>query len=230
MMEHLYEVISFLVGGFCGFLGAYLKEKGKNRALVEDVSRLEDEKQKVQIKYSRELEEYKKENVLNVELRKHKYNDKKNQFTKYFALLDDFNRKSNEVFQDQFGTIFSKFAGKAMSGEGAIDESFASEFSLEIAQLINEIGKDYLRISTEANSIRLVSSDAVDGLIDQLNKLVGDSTKTTQDMLKTMGTLEFWNDQSILNPLTEHAIKQGQEIIHVREALRKQMKAELDEI
>ena len=86
-MEYIIGLISFLLGIASGYFIAYGKEKGKNRALKEDIESLEDQKQQVQIKYTRELEDLKKNNALNIELRKHKYEEKKIQFAKFFTLL-----------------------------------------------------------------------------------------------------------------------------------------------
>lgn len=93
-MEYIIELISFLLGVASEYFIAYGKEKGKNRALKEDIESLENQKQQVQIKYTREMEELKKDSAFEIELRKHKYGEKKNQFAKFFTLLDEFMPKA----------------------------------------------------------------------------------------------------------------------------------------
>lgn len=140
-MEYIIGFLSFMCGIAIGYFTAYSKEKGKNRALREDISNLEDQKQKVQIKYMKEIEELKKENALNVELRKYKYQDKKEQFAKFFNLLDEFNKKSNEMFLQRFGTIFSNFMRH--------DESNQSEAFVEFVQ---EMGGAFWRVESRISN------------------------------------------------------------------------------
>ena len=47
LVEVSTAIVSFVFGILVLYLTAYSKAKGKNRALEEDVSRLEDEKQKI---------------------------------------------------------------------------------------------------------------------------------------------------------------------------------------
>lgn len=91
--EIMHIVLSFLLGMFVLYFTAYSKTKGKNKALQEDISRLEDEKQKVLAKYKIEMEEIKKQHSLDIEKRKYLYDEKRQQFVKLFSLLDEFHRK-----------------------------------------------------------------------------------------------------------------------------------------
>ncbi len=229
-MEYIIGLISFLLGIASGYFIAYGKEKGKNRALKEDIESLEDQKQQVQIKYTRELEELKKENSLNIELRKHKYEEKKNQFAKFFTLLDEFHAKSNEIFIDQFGTIYSKFMKNYLVDDESTQNEAIAEFNQGMMGLFGELNQEHLKLTTETNSIRLISSEVLDGHLDQLTAKVGDATNTAQELLKMMASHEFWVDQTILSPLQIKAEDQGREIILIRDNIRKQMKVELDQI
>lgn len=229
-MEFIIALLTFLGGLGIGYFAAYAKAKGKNRALKEDIASLEEQKQQVQIRYSKEIEELKKNNTLNIELRKHKYQEKKDQFSKFFMLLDEFNNKSNEIFMERFGPIFSNFMEDYLVDDEAIKNEAIAQFNQEMMSLFNELNQEYLKLTTETNSIRLITSSALDNLLDKLNTKVGEATNTAQNMLKMMASQEFWNDQTILQPLQEKAEAEGQEIIAIRDNIRKQMKVELDQI
>ncbi|KPZ70557.1 hypothetical protein AN394_02326 [Pseudoalteromonas sp. P1-26] len=229
-MEYIIGLISFLLGIASGYFIAYGKEKGKNRALKEDIESLEDQKQQVQIKYTREIEELKKDNALNIELRKHKYEEKKNQFAKFFTLLDEFHAKSNEIFMERFGPIYSKFMENYLVDDESTQNEAIAEFNQGMMGLFGELNQEHLKLTTETNSIRLISSEILDGHLDQLTAKVGDATNTAQEMLKMMASPEFWADQTILSPLQIKAEEQGREIILIRDNIRKQMKGELDQI
>ena len=229
-MDYLLEMLLFLAGLAGGYFTSYIKEKGKNKALKEDIEKLEEQKQKVQIKYTKEIESLKKDNTLEVELRKHKYQEKKDQFAKFFTLLDEFHNKSNKKFLDDFGPIFSKFMESSLSDDADAQNKGIAVFNQEMSELTAELHKESLKLSTETNSIRLISSEAMDALLDQLNKNVSEATDCTQEMLNIMAQQEFWQDQSIIQPLMQNAEVKGKEIIEIRDKIRKQMKAELDEI
>jgi len=205
-------------------------EKGKNRALKEDLGKLEEQKQEVQIKFTREIEDLKKNNVLEVELRKHKYQEKKNQFAKFFTLLDEFNNKSTEIFMERFTPIFSRLMESSLVNDENNQSEARTEFNHGMMGLINELNQEYLKLTTETNSIRLISSAELDTLLDQLTKKVFEATDTTQNMMKLMASQSFWEDQSILEPLKQKAENQGNEVLIIRGELRKQMKLELDQI
>ncbi len=107
LVEISTTIASFVSGILAIYLTAYSKAKGKNRALKEDISRLEDEKQKIIAKYRAETEELKKQHSLEIEKRKYQYEDKRTQFTKYFSMLDQFHGKSHKIFTERFSPILN---------------------------------------------------------------------------------------------------------------------------
>lgn len=226
----LTTVLSFLLGMLFLYLTAYSKAKGKNKALKEDISRLEDEKQKVMIKYSSEMEEIKKQHSLDIEKRKYIYEEKRQQFVKYFALLDEFHRKSNAIFTSQFQPIMSRFLASYLVEDQAVKNNAILEFNREVQLLFNQLYEDLLKVNSETNSIRLISSGTMDELLDQLETTVKKSTDDTTEMLKFMTSPAFWADQSLIIPLQEKSEKSGQEVVTSRNALRSRMKIELNEI
>lgn len=229
-MEYITLLISFFLGIAAGYFVAYGKEKGKNRALNEDIENLEEQKQQVQIKYTKEIEELKKNNALNIELRKHKYEEKKKQFSKFFTFLDEFHAKRNEIFIERFGPIHSKFMENYLVDDESTQNEAITEFNQGMIALFGELNQELLKLTTETNSIRLISSSALDGFLDELTANVGEATNTAHEMLKIMASPEFWADQTILSPLQEKAQEQGREIITIRDNIRKQMKIELNQI
>ncbi|AXY01229.1 hypothetical protein D1115_08540 [Vibrio alfacsensis] len=65
-------IIGFIA--FCGgcitvYLTAYSKEKGKNKALKEDLIETENEKKRIQAKFDTELESIKKQHALDIKTR-----------------------------------------------------------------------------------------------------------------------------------------------------------------
>lgn len=211
------------------YLTTYVKEKGKNKALLEDVSRLEDEKQVISAKYAYEMEELKKAHSLDIEKRKYRYEDKRAQFTKYFSLLDEFHNKSNTVFADKFFPVMQKFWEDVIQSENGYETGLIS-FNREIQALMSELYEEQMKLTQETNSIRLVSTPEVDALLDELERLVVQSTEAASEMMKFMATPEFASNQSLLSPYQEKATLIGNEVKKQRDSLRARMKTELDAI
>jgi hypothetical protein len=120
------SILSFLAGAGFLYLTAYTKQRGQNRALREDISNLENEKLKIAAKYNAELEEIKKGNTLEIEVRKHKYEEKRKQFSKFFEVLDKFHERSNSALQEDFFPVIEKFMVNHISAESELRTSCLS--------------------------------------------------------------------------------------------------------
>lgn len=230
LVEVSTAIVSFVFGILVLYLTAYSKAKGKNRALEEDVSRLEDEKQKIIAKYRAETEELKKQHSLEIEKRKYKYEDKRAQFTKYFSMLDQFHGKSHKIFTERFPPIMNEFLGSYLEDNEESKNNAIVVFNSGIQTLFHELYEEQIKISNETNSIRLISSTEIDKLLDELELAVKNSTDDAGEMMKFMGTPPFWTDQTLLSPYQRRAEESGALVLQCRDKLRSQMKYELDEI
>jgi hypothetical protein len=230
VMDVIINTLSFLGGMLALYLTAYVKVKGKNKALIEDVEKLEDEKQKIIAKYRAETEEIKKQHTLDVEKRKFQYEDKRKQFSKYFSLLDEFHGKSNSVFVEKFQPIVNEFlAGYLVDDEDVKNEAIV-KYNGSVQALVFELNEEQLKLKSEQNSIRLIASLEVDELLDKLEIAVKAATDLSTDMLQFMTTLEFWADQNLILPYQEKLVVSGNEVQVFHNKLKEQMKIELNEI
>jgi hypothetical protein len=248
-------ILSFFLGMYVLYLTAYSKARGKNKALQEAVSRLEDENQKLLTKYVTEKEknelprrkqrnvvptkvkklwdisptETVKPRIVDKEKRDCQYDEKRQQFVNYFTLLDEFHRKNNAVFTLQFHPIMNRFLA-SNSVEDEIARNRASlEFDREVQALFNQLHEEQQKVNSETDCIRSFSSDTLDKLLDKLETAIRKSTDDAADVLKYMATPELWADHSLAAPLRK-AEKSAQLVQTCRNAVRRRMKAELDEI
>jgi hypothetical protein len=252
-LDILTLVFSFFFGMCVVYFTAYSKAKGKIRALQGTVSRLEDENKKVLAKYVAEKEKNesprcKQRNVVSVEIKKQwdsqplvntkprvvknekrvcRFDEKRQRFVNYFMLLDDFQRKNNEIFTLQFHPIMNRFlTSKAVEDE--TDRNCAiAEFNREVQLLFNQLYDEQQKVNSETDSIRSFSSASLDGLLDKLESAVKQSTDDAAEVLKYMATPELWADQSLAVPI-QKAEKSVQFVLACRDALRRRMKVDLD--
>lgn len=233
-MPYFVEVSIMCAGYVIGlsslYFTAYSKTKGKNRALQEDVKRLEEDKQSIVAKYRAETEELKRQHTLDIEKRKYLYESKKEQFLKYFELLDKFHNKQNAQFEERILPMMSKLFESCMEENHAPYDKAIAEFAYKVGEMFNEANKELLTLRCETNSIRLVSSAELDKLLQILESRVSEATADTEAFIKIMTTLEFFANPSIQIPYKEKIEQSGQAVKKAHEALRLQMKKELNEI
>ncbi|MBI2354849.1 MAG: hypothetical protein HYV06_07455 [Deltaproteobacteria bacterium] len=248
-------ILSFLLGMCVLYFTGYSKARRKNRALQESVLRLEDEKQKVLAKYVTEKEknelpcrkqrgfvsaeiknqwdsspaEINKPLAVDRDKRDCPYDEKRQRFVNYFTLLDEFHRKNNAVFTLQFHPIMNRFLA-SNSVEDEIARNRASvEFDREVQALFNQLHEEQQKVNSETDSIRSFSSGTLDELLDKLESAVRKSTDDASEVLKYMATPELWADRSLALPL-QKAEKSVQLVLTCRNAVRRRMKVELNEM
>ncbi|HDQ04199.1 MAG TPA: hypothetical protein ENN23_06480 [Deltaproteobacteria bacterium] len=228
-MEILISIVSFVLGMLTIYMTAYSKAKGRNLALIEDISRLEDEKQRIIAKYNAETEEIRKQHSLDIEKRKYQYEDKRAQFTKFFALLDEFNSKGYKVFVERFSPMMNEFLVPYIE-DGEAQNNAIGMFNERTQTLFNELYEEQIKVNNETNTIRLVSSPEIDALLDKLELAIKKSTDDTVEMMRFMSTPQFWGDQGLIAPYQQQAEESGKLVQHCRNKLRERMKHELNEI
>ena len=212
------------------YLTAYMKIKGKNRALSEDLHKMEDEKQNVIAKYRAETEELKKQHTLDIEKRKFQYEDKRTQFSKYFSVLDEFHRKSNSISKEEFLPVITEFMDGFLNSDEKDRNLIVSAYLKQVQDFIFKVGEEQLKVKSEQHSIRLIASKSINDLLDELEVAVDNATEAYTELLKYMSTEDFWADQSTAEVYQEILQKQRAQVLQIHNKLKSQMNKELHEI
>jgi hypothetical protein len=224
------HALAFLIGALSLYFTAYTKAKGTNKALKEDIGSLESLKQQIITRHAEELESIKKQHQLDIEKRKFKYEDKRVQFSKYFRLIDEFNSKCNLVFIERFPQMLLRLLEAQMSECKDASDKSVLDFNHEIMILFNDLNEEQLKVNAESNSIRLIASPELDALLDDFSEHIKHSYEDAVMMVKFMATPEYVLDNSLVKPFEEKVTESGALVLKSREALKQQMKFELDEI
>lgn len=122
-------IIGAILGFLSGYLISYFKEKGKNKALLSDIGRLTAEKESVASEYK-----------LDIEKRKYKYESKKEQYFKYFNLIDEFGKASNDEFYEYFFPVVDEFNKNFLGADGDKTKELEAlnTFSSKINRLVSK--------------------------------------------------------------------------------------------
>lgn len=214
-------IVSTLGGFFLGYLTSYFKEKGKNRALIQDMERLTEEKEKVSSKYQ-----------LDISKRKYKYEDKRAQYFKYFNLLDSLTSDNQRVAHESFIPASEIFNRKFLEANGneSMETKATADFGASINKLMFKTNESLLKLKQETNSIKLIAGPNVSKVLQELEIAYEDSMKGGAEMMKDFTNNVVKRKTGLLNKQLEETERTGLKLIKLKEKLLQEIKNELDEI
>jgi len=125
---------------------------------------------------------------------------KERNYSKYFALLDEFHGKCNSIFLEKLQPIMTAFLSGYVEEDESVKNQAIAKYKEDVQALVFELNEGHLKVKSEQNSIRLIASSKVDSLLDNLEIAVENATDSSAEMLRVMSTPEFWADQSIIAP------------------------------
>jgi len=220
-MTILEIIIGLILGFISGYLISYFKEKGKNKALLSDIQRLTSEKERII-----------SDNRLDIEKRKYKYESKKEQYFKYFNLIDEFGKVSNHEIYDYFYPVVDEFSKQFLGANGNKSKELEALniFASKTNRLVSEINENLVRLRTEAQTIKLIANTKVIDLLNQIDKLYEESFDKSSRMLMEMANNIILNNQDKINSQKQELELLGLEIKGLHDKLVSEIKQELDEI
>ncbi|MCQ9076722.1 YtxH domain-containing protein [Vibrio harveyi] len=234
MSIELTTILTFLIGGLSGALVSYLNQKGKNRALIEDNRRLEEEKQEVSHEYNKKIELVKKEFSLEVERKKYHYQAKYDQYIKFFGSLDDYTKETNDLLRkevpEKFGRFIIEFATSDMAGDSNATMKAVSDFCKFNQNMMAEITRGFQSLKQETNAINLVCSDETRKQLIQLEKAIEKANQSSFGYLEELCTPEGFHDSDSLDPKLQEAQEDAQVIEIARQSVIDSMRDELKQI
>ena len=221
----------FLAGLCSGYLLAYLKEKGKNSALKKDIAQLEEEKQKIQAKYAKEIEHLKSENALQSDLKRYKYQDKRDAFTKFFTQLDEYHDSSQDSFFEQYMPIIDKFFNDFISGAEVAQDKALVDFNSSIGALSKKAIDQQRKFLGETNTVRLFASPELEKLLDKIKALTEELTSYIMNELVNLSkNPSAWTEGNAFRQPNDALNEKVKTIMDLQRSIREQMKKELNEM
>jgi hypothetical protein len=214
-------IVGLIVGFLTGYLTSYFQEKGKNKALLSDIKRLTEEKEKVVTEFQLDLAK-----------RKYQYETKKEQYFKYFNLIDQFNAEGNKQVYEKFLPIINKFNKDFLAAQlNKKKELLATNaFSDAVNKMMLENNDKLFKIKHETNTIKLIAGEKVLSLLNDLEYYYDLSFDKSSALMKQMGQLivERQDDRIKEGQIELEAI--GQLINRTKQQLVSQVRQELNEI
>lgn len=213
--------ISLLGGFLMGYLTSYIKEKGKNKALIQDLERITEEQERVSSKYQ-----------LDISKRKYKYEDKREQYFKYFNLLDSFTTDSQKIAQENFMPALHKFNEKFLGANEnkKLELKAASDFANSINVIMMNANESLFKLKQETNTIYLIAGLKVSKTLQELEEAYNDSMNQSAEIMKEYSSNVIYRRTDVLKAQQLEMEKTGRNLQYLKDKLKQEIRDELDEI
>ena len=233
-----YEIILygflFIFGLFILAIRSYFTEKGKLKAQISENKKLIEQAESIKSKFSKELEELKKEHQLDISKRKYQYESKKEQYLKFFRLLDEFSNENNVKTQEKFLPILEEFNRNYLNATSKSNKKNETNaitiFSKKIQKLMFDANQDLIRIKQETNTIRLIASDEIIKKLDLLTLAYDKSMEVSNNTMNELLPLMLANNQEKMKINQREVEISGMVINKVKDEIIELMRKELNEI
>ncbi|WP_320151126.1 hypothetical protein [uncultured Tolumonas sp.] len=224
------EIIIFISGCFAGYMTSYIKKKGENRALLEDIETIEEIKQKTESKYNVKIEDLKKEHQLEIQQRKSHFDEKLSAYNDFCSELDKYHGKGQEILKDKALPMISKFLTSLNSSEpGSLPESFNNYFH-DMTLLCNDINLAYSELKNSSNKLRLIVSNEIELILNDLLDNLSQNKDVSNNFIQYLATPDGMIDVKSQNEISNKLIEIDKANQTLRDQLIKQMRLELHQI
>jgi hypothetical protein len=233
--------LSFLIGGLLTLLIKYLNQKGKNRAFLEEINKLEAEKQaailekdtsieKLKYQFNHDLEVQKKELTLKIEKKKYKYESKKNEYYTFMAYLDVFNAFQMKVLHDDFLPVITSYYQADVMDFQKRSEEKSIEFNNKCLLALSKFREQQEILFSQVNGLKLSASEEVIQVISELIEEIQVTNVNFQSLVEELGNPGFQFQQVLSNDLLSKGQNEREKITLLRENLLRVMKVDLDKL
>ena len=220
-ISYISLMVIIIIGLLFLYLKTYVSQKAKNKALRNE-----------NLILTQQIENIKKIHELDIAKRKYQYESKKEQYLKFFQLIDAFTGKQNLTCINKMTPIITEFYAGFLTAIG--DESEQNKVSTvymeKIQNLINENNTELMKIKQETNTIRLIASQEVIGLLDLMERTYENMFDVSGQIINMMPNNIMTNNQIALQKHAEILAEISQLALNIKEDLIQQMRNDLNKI
>lgn len=210
-----------IIGLLFLYLKTYISQKAKNKALRNE-----------NLTLTQQIENIKKIHELDIAKRKYQYESKKEQYLKFFQLIDSFTGKQNLSCINKMTPIITEFyAGFLATMDDKTEQSKVCAAYMEKMQnLMNENNTELMKVKQETNTIRLIASEEVIELLDLMEKAYDNMFDISAQIINMMPNNIMTNNQIALQEHAEILTEISQTSLNIKENLIQQMRNDLNKI
>ena len=184
--------------------------------------------------HDKDVERLRHEHTLDLQKRSRMYELKVTQFQNYFRLMDEFSRKHRSDFSEKVQPLLNHFMQRYLEAEANGDKAESTkaitQFSSGVGRLSADGHEEYLAMKAETNSLRLIASDSVVSLLEEVQEANDMALAAANEMMNKYVELIVTNNQSEMQLRQATLIQAGERSSSLRNLLMEQMRKEIGEI
>ena len=184
--------------------------------------------------HDKDLEKLRHQHTLDLQKRSKMYELKTTQFQNYFRLMDEFAGKHRSDFSEKFQPLLDHFMRDYLEAESCNDKPASTQaitqFGASVGRLTADGHEEYLAMKAETNSLRLIASDEVIALLDQVQAANDSALAAANELMNKYVQLVVTGDHAEMERRQLILNQVGETITGLRASLMEQMRRELSEI
>ena len=214
-------MVIIIIGLLFLYLKTFISQKAKNKALRNE-----------NLTLTQQIEDIKKRHELDIAKRKYQYESKKEQYLKFFQLIDSFTGKQNLSCINKMTPIITEFyAGFLATIDDKTEQNKVCTVYMEkIQNLMNENNTELMKVKQETNTIRLIASQEVIELLNLMEKTYDYMFDTSAQIINMLPNNIMKNNQIVLQKHVEILTEISHSALNIKEHLIQQMRNDLNKI
>ncbi|WP_328262947.1 hypothetical protein [Pseudomonas aeruginosa] len=247
LMEALFAIVTSLLS-VCviGFFKTLYKEKAKNRALIEDVGRIEAEKQRVvhdftleteRIKqiHAKEIERLKQQSAerldkqrrdheIDIQKRKYKYENKSREYHKFMDELDSFRGLNVGIIENELRPMINA----CFASDYGISNKLFVEANDKATAIISSVRAQEAKLFAQVNGVKLNATQEIIDLLGELQANITQSKFYLEEVIGYIFSEEFRYTKRIPDEINAKAVGLNHRTADMNKNLLAALRADLD--
>ena len=226
-LKFLEPYLTYIVFGFISLLILYVRsfiqESGKISALRKRNKELVEE-----------TESMKKEHQLDISKRKYQYESKKEQYLKFYRLIDSFTSEANISMQEKLipilNTFYADFLNASTLNIDGAENKAITEMSSKMQKISFDSIAELTKLRQETNTIKVIASTDILKKLRLLELSYEQITDKSNEMMSALPELIIENNQEKINNYQKEIELSGKVSKSINDDIIELMRKELNEI
>ena len=226
-LKFLEPYLTYIVFGFISLLILYVRsfiqESGKISALRKRNKELVEE-----------TESIKKEHQLDISKRKYQYESKKEQYLKFYRLIDSFTSEANISMQEKLipilNTFYADFLNASTLNIDGAENKAITEMSSKMQKISFDSIAELTKLRQETNTIKVIASTDILKKLRLLELSYEQITDKSNEMMSALPELIIENNQEKINNYQKEIELSGKVSKSINDDIIELMRKELNEI
>lgn len=228
------------------FFKTLYKEKAKNRALIEDAGRIEEEKQRVIHEYTLEtervkqahakeieglkqqsaerLDKQKRDHEIDVQKRKYKYESKSREYHRFMDEIDAFRGLNIEIIEKELSPMISA----CFASDLGVSSQLFVDANNKATSIIGSVRAQEAKLFAQINGVKLNASQEILDLLDELRTNISQSKLYLEKVVEYVFSENFRHTKRIPAEVSNHALGLNERTVDLNKKLLAALKADLD--